>query len=94
MASDADVTLSSLGARFVNMVANANEESGGTEIWHHEFLQTEFAKLIPREHWSLEQLPELEQDTVDTNDTSLANRTTYAALALRQLLTTDTPNSQ
>ncbi len=86
MASDADVTLSSLGARFVNMVANANDESGGTEIWHHEFLQAEFAKLIPREQWSLEQLPELEQDTVDTNDTSLANRTTYAALALRQIL--------
>ncbi len=94
LASDADVTLPSLGARFVSMSGRTIDESGALEILHHEFLQIEFAKLIPREQWSLEQLPELEQDTVDTNDTSLANRTTYAALALNQILKADTPNSQ
>lgn len=94
LASDEDVTLSGLGARFVHMVERVKDETGATEVWHHEFMQSEFAKLIPRERWSLDQLPELEKDTVDTNDTSLANRTTYAALALRDILNKQAPGNQ
>ncbi|PBC35738.1 hypothetical protein CJ178_30140 [Rhodococcus sp. ACPA4] len=51
------------------MVEHVTDESGTTEVWHHQFMQTEFAKLIPRELWSLGQLPELEKDTVNMNDT-------------------------
>ncbi|WP_338890529.1 KAP family P-loop NTPase fold protein [Rhodococcus sovatensis] len=85
LASDADVTLATLGARFVTMTGTENTQ-GKFETWASEFRSEDFRNMIPQHLWDLRKIPEIPSEDLNDNDTSLSNRITYAAIALRQIL--------
>ncbi|ORI20820.1 hypothetical protein BJD99_07335 [Rhodococcus sp. 1163] len=86
LASDEAVTLATLGARFVTM-AGTEEADGKFETWDSKFLSQEFIHLVPQYLWDLNEIPDVDISQLNDNDRSLPNRVTYAALALRQILT-------
>ena len=54
-----------------------------------DFHSDDFARLVPRESWRLDQLPLDDHNPIDDTDTSLANRKLVAAKAIRMLVGND-----